>query len=125
MYGYFSYYPTFPSLSAFSNAQPFPRFAYPAVDTQIFFHSIKSFPPLMEQGSLLLKRLGDTSFAQKIMEAAQQDNKTLVEHLIRSIGLTVPVTTQYTPSSVTFNLHSHEEHHVSCCALSITLKWGR
>lgn len=124
MYGYFSYYPTFPSLSTFSNDQPFPRFTYPAVDTKIFTHSIKSFRPLMEQGSKLLARLSEPSFAQNMMEAAQQGKKAQVEHLVKSIGLTVPVTTHYTPSGVTFTLHSQTDQHIPCCTLSVSLKWG-
>lgn len=123
MYGYFSYYPTFPSLSAFSNAQPFPRFTYPAVDTKIFFQSIQSFRPLMKQGSLLLERLSDPSFAQRMMETAQQGKKAEVEHLVKSLGLSVPVTTHYTPSGVTFTLHSYADQH-PCCTLSVSLKWG-
>lgn len=125
MYGYFSYYPTFPSLSAFANAQPLPRFTYPAIDTKLFIHSVQSFHPLMEQGSRLLERLSDSSFAQKMMEAAQQDKKRQVDHLIKSIGLTVPVTTNYTPSGVTFTLHSQTNQPIPCCTLSFSLKWGQ
>lgn len=124
MYGYFSYYPTFPSLSAFADAQSLPRFTYPTIDTKIFSHSVKSFHPLMEQGKILLEKLSDPAFARKIMEAAQQGKKSQVEHLVKLIGLKIPITTHYTPSDVIFTLHMQPDPHTSCCALSIALKWG-
>ncbi len=126
MYGYFSFYPTFPALSSFSST-PFPyRVPYPAVDTKVFVHSVQIFRPLMQQGSRLLDRLSDPSFAQMIMAAAQENKKDQVDRLVKSIGLKAEITTHYTPSNVIFTLRSPENQHelFSCCALTITLRWG-
>lgn len=126
MYGYPMFGPIPPPPYAVPGT-PYPsRFAYPPVDVKIFSQSIKSFRLLMKQGSLLLDRLGDTTLARKIMEAAQQGKKAQVEQLIKSIGLKVPVTTQYTPSGVIFTLHSNisPPHPVNCCTLTISMKWG-
>jgi hypothetical protein len=127
MYGYFSYYPTFPSLSSFSTTASPPRFPYPSVDIKIFEHSVHAFGPLMEQGSKLLGRLSDPTFAHQIMNAAQEGKTAQVDQLVKSIGLRVPITTHFTPSSVMFTLHLQENQHepISCCALTVTLKWGR
>lgn len=81
----------------------------------------------MDQGSILLDRLGDEGFDIQIMKAAQQGKKAEVDTLIKSIGLKVPVTTKYTPTGVTFELSSLADQHnpFSCCTLTVHMKWGR
>lgn len=81
----------------------------------------------MDQGSILLDRLGDEGFDIKIMTAAQQGKKEEVDTLIKSIGLRVPVTTKYTPSGITFELSAHPEQNnpFSCCMLTVHMKWGK
>jgi hypothetical protein len=113
--------PTYPRY--FIN-HPLPR-VYPPVDVKIFSQSVKSFRLLMEQGSILLDRLGDAGFAQKMMAAAQQGKKVEVDHLIHSIGLKVPVNTKYTPTGVNFELTTQANQNTpfSCCSLTISLKW--
>lgn len=122
---YYPAYPTVPPYPAYVAPQPIPR-TYPPVDTKIFASSIKSFHLLMEQGSILLDRLGDEGFAHKMMMAAQQGKHVEVDHLIKSIDLKVPVTTKFTPTGVNFMLTSQTSHHVpvSCCTLTISMKWG-
>lgn len=80
----------------------------------------------MDQGSILLDRLGDPDFDVKLMSAAQKGNKAEVDILIKSIGLRVPVETKYTPTGVTFELATKPEpgSPMSCCTLSVHLKWG-
>ncbi|MDP4087376.1 MAG: hypothetical protein Q8934_22695 [Bacillota bacterium] len=128
MYGSMIYpvYPPLPSYTIFPKIQHLPRSPYPKVDTKVFQNSIKSFRYLMEQGGLLLDQLGDSSFAYKIMDAAQLGKKVQVENLIKSIGLKVPVTTKYNPSGVIFILHSQvpQQTSIDCCTLTISMRWG-
>ncbi|MDQ6595900.1 hypothetical protein [Bacillus salipaludis] len=80
----------------------------------------------MEQGSILLDRLGDPGFARKMMTVAQQGKKAEVDQLIHSIGLKVPVITKFTPSGVIFELSTQatQQAPMSCCTLSVSMKWG-
>ena len=80
----------------------------------------------MEQGSILLDRLGDSGFAHKMMTAAQQGKKADVDHLISSIRLKVPVTTKFTPTGVDFELYTQSNPNMpgSCCTLKVFMKWG-
>ena len=80
----------------------------------------------MDQGSILLDRLGDSDFDVKLMSAAQKGNNSEVDRLIKSIGLKVPVKTKYTPTGVTFELKAHTDPHapMSCCTLTVQLQWG-
>ena len=129
MYYYPFHYPSYPPVPAYPGYyinQPVHR-TYPPVDVKIFAKSVSSFRLLMEQGSILLDRLGDAGFAQKMMASAQQGKKIEVDRLIHSIGLKVPVTTKYTPTGVNFELSTHPEHGspMSCCTLTVAMKWGR
>lgn len=76
----------------------------------------------MEQGNILLHRLSNTSFAAKIMKAAQQGKQEEVNQLVKSLGLKVPVTTHYTPSGVIFTLSTTTPF--NCCTLTYSMKWG-
>jgi hypothetical protein len=104
-----------------------PPRSYPPVDIKIFESSVKSFQLLMAQGSLLLNRLGDVSFAKNIMSAAQQGNNAEVDRLIKSIGLKIPVITKFTPSGVIFVLSTQttQAHPSNCCTLTLNMKWGQ
>jgi hypothetical protein len=99
---------------------------YPQVDVNVFTKSIKSYRLLMDQGSILLDRLGDGDFDVKLMAAAQQGNQTEVDRLMKTIGLKVPVKTKYTPTGVTFELTTQpvQGSYMSCCTLTVHLKWG-
>ena len=123
------YYPAvhpLPPYPPYMASYPIPR-AYPPVDTKIFAGSVKSFRLLMEQGSILLDRLGDPSFAKKMMSAAQQGKNIEVDQMIKSIGLKVPVITKFTPSGVNFNLTTQttQQHPQNCCTLTVAMKWGQ
>jgi hypothetical protein len=99
---------------------------YPQVDVNVFSKSIKTYRLLMDQGSILLDRLGDSGFDVKLMSAAQQGNNAEVDKLIKSIGLKVPVGTKYTPTGVTFELKAHTDPNapMNCCTLTVHLQWG-
>jgi hypothetical protein len=100
---------------------------YPQVDVNVFTKSIKAYRLLMDQGSILLDRLGSGDFDVKLMTAAQQGNQTEVDRLIKTIGLKVPVRTKYTPTGVTFELTTQPDpsSYMSCCTLTVQLKWGK
>ncbi|MDP4083307.1 MAG: hypothetical protein Q8934_01685 [Bacillota bacterium] len=102
------------------------RSPYPKVDTKILKSSVKSFRDLMRQGDVLLDHLEDSIFAYKIMDAAQKGNRHQVESLVKSIGLKVPFTVQYNPTSVIFTLYSKATPYTpdSCCNLTISMRWG-
>ncbi|WP_413303185.1 hypothetical protein AA0X95_25570 [Bacillus sp. 1P10SD] len=122
---HYSVYPPFPAYYTYTVNPSYPR-SYPPVDTKIFVKSVKSFRLLMEQGSILLDRLSDPGFDYKIMSAAQQGKHSEVDAMIKSIGLKVPVITQFTPSGINFILttHADQAHPTSCCTLSVAMKWG-
>ena len=113
------HYPIHPSYPVY------PR-TYPSVDVKMFESSVQSFRLLMVQGNRLLNRLGDPRFAAKLMTAAQQGKQAEVDQLIKSIGLNIPVITRYTPSGVIFELPTPatQQNPISCCTLSIAMKWG-
>ncbi|WP_435559971.1 hypothetical protein [Neobacillus sp. LXY-4] len=125
MYNYPYNHPTVPGYFHGYYHYPYPR-TYPPVDTKTFSSSVQKFRILMEQGSILLAKLGEASFETKMMTAAQQGKQAEVEKLIKSIGLRVPVTTQYTPSAIKFTLQTPPEpnNFNSCCSLTVSLKWG-
>ena len=128
MYYYHYPYPPHPQqpvYPTYTYYHPIPR-QYPQVDVNVFTKSIKTYRLLMDQGSILLDRLGDSDFDVKLMSAAQKGNNSEVDRLIKSIGLKVPVTTKYTPTGVTFELKAHTDPHVpmNCCTLKVQLQWG-
>jgi hypothetical protein len=128
MYYYPYQYPIYPQMTVYPPQmvlQQYPR-SYPPVNVKKFEGSVKSFRLLMEQGSILLDRLGNTTFAQKVMSAAQQGKNADVDHLIRTIGLKVPVITKFTPTGVNFELItlSNPNDPESCCTLKVSMKWG-
>ncbi|MBV7508363.1 hypothetical protein KW850_24400 [Bacillus sp. sid0103] len=128
MYYYPYQYPIYTPLPAYPPQfvlQSYPR-SYPPVDVKIFEDSVKSFRFLMDQGRILLDRLGNIEFAKKVMSSAQQGKKADVDQLIKTIGLKVPVVTNFTPSGVNFELISqtNPQHPEGCCTLKVAMKWG-
>ena len=129
MYYYHYPYPTNPQIPVYPNH--YPNYhqqyrQYPQVDVNVFKKSIKTYRLLMDQGSILLDRLGDADFDVKIMSAAQQGNQAEVDRLLKTIGLKVPVKTKYTPTGVSFELKAHTDPNAptNCCTLSVHLQWG-
>jgi hypothetical protein len=116
---YYHPYPFYPPIQQFYRH-------YPQVDVKIFSSSVKSFRLLMQQGSHLLDRLDNPVFARQVMAAAQAGKTAEVDRLIKSIGLRIPVATRFTPSGVIFVLSTLPSGQtlVSCCTLTVSLKWG-
>lgn len=128
MYQHPLHYPAYPPIYYYPPYMlnyPIPR-TYPPVDTKILASSVKSFRLLMAQGDILLDKLGDLAFAQKLMTAAQKGNNAEVDNMIKSIGLKVPVITKFTPTGVNFILstHSSQNQPLNCCTLTFALRWG-
>jgi hypothetical protein len=125
MYYYHYPYPPHPVYTSYNYYQPMPR-QYPQVDVNVFKKSIKTYRLLMDEGSLLLDKLGDPGFDVKLMTAAQMGNNSEVDILMKSIGLKVPVKTKYTPTGVIFELKAHADPNapMNCCTLTVQLQWG-
>ncbi|WHY01529.1 hypothetical protein [Neobacillus sp. DY30] len=128
MYYYHYPYPLYPQQPAYPGYHyhyPITR-QYPPVDVNVFTKSIKSYRLLLSQGSILLNRLDDKDFDVKLMTAAQQGNQAEVDRLMKTIGLKVPVKTTFTPTGVNFELKTQPDpsSQMTCCTLTVNLKWG-
>ncbi|MGE1198466.1 hypothetical protein ACQJ18_27680 [Priestia megaterium] len=119
MYSYQYYYPY---LQPQMNRQPPPP-QYPSVDTAIFGHSVSSLQKLALESSTLLKMFADPSFSHSLMTAAQAGNKMKVDSLIKSIGISTPVTVEYNPDGILLTMHAQAQGS-QCCTLTMFLKWG-
>ncbi|MCR8867297.1 hypothetical protein NQ109_30775 [Priestia megaterium] len=114
MYYYQYYYPY---------RQPPPP-QYPPIDTAIFGHSVSSLQKLALESSTLLKMFADPSFSHSLMTAAQAGNKMKVDSLIKSIGISTPVTVEYNPDGILLTMHAQAQAQGSqCCTLTMFLKW--
>ncbi|WP_026692314.1 hypothetical protein [Peribacillus kribbensis] len=107
---------------------PYPQFPvhrqYPAVDVSTFGYSVTAFQKTVNEASNILKRFADPHFASSLMAAAQAGNQTEVDRLIKSIGVSTPVTAKYTPSGILLTIHA-EAQGTQCCTLTMYLKWGK
>ncbi|NEW07953.1 hypothetical protein GK047_18295 [Paenibacillus sp. SYP-B3998] len=97
--------------------------AYPHVDTKILMSSVDAFQRLMNDASLLLKKLADPQIASQLMTAAQTGNQKEVDRIVSSFGCESAVATSFTPSSVKFSIDPLAQG-IPCCDLSMSLKWG-
>ncbi|MED4295979.1 hypothetical protein P4678_15120 [Priestia megaterium] len=119
MYYHQYYYPYFqPQI----NRQPHQQ-QYPPVDTAIFGHSVSAFQKLALESSTLIKMFADPSFSHSLMKAAQAGNQMKVDSLIKSIGVSTPVTAKYNPDGILLTMHAQAQGS-ECCTLSMFLKWG-
>ena len=119
MYFYQYYYPY---LQSQMNRQP-PQQQYPPIDTAIFGHSVSSLQKLALESSTLLKMFADPSFSHSLMTAAQAGNKKKVDSLIKSIGISTPVTVKYNPDGILLIIPAQNQGS-QCCTLTMFLKWG-
>ncbi|OCA85787.1 hypothetical protein A8F94_13010 [Bacillus sp. FJAT-27225] len=107
---------------------PYPHYPayrqYPSVNISMFEQSVVQFQKAVAAASTLLKKFSDRQFAKQLMTAAQSGNQNEVNRLIKSIGITLPMTIQYTPSGLILTIHAQGEN-LQCCDLSMILKWGR
>ncbi|MVP01319.1 hypothetical protein [Paenibacillus lutrae] len=120
-------YPPWPYAAgypAYGYGNPVPERKYPTVNTSTLSQSILAFRKLMADGSQVLARLADKSFAHQVMSAAQAGNKLEVDRLMKSIGVSSIITTRYTPSSIILEIDPDIEG-TPCCNLTMALKWGQ
>lgn len=98
---------------------PTNRSPFPIVNTKKLKTSANRIKVIMQQAQLLTDRIDESEqFAHDLMNAAQQSNKTEVEKLITSTGITIKFETTYTPDG--FRITFTES---SCCKLTLILGW--
>lgn len=96
---------------------------YPPVDISTFEKSVEAFQKTtFADARTILNKLSEREFAYKLMSLAQQGKQQEVDRLIKTIGTTAPVTTQYTPDGVRLTIHAQAQG-VHCCTLSMFLRW--
>lgn len=92
---------------------------FPPVNTHKFKTSAKEIQNIMQQAHLLVDKISvSEKFAHDLINAAQLSNKTEVDRLISSTGITITFDTKYTPDSIRINLTEN-----GCCGLTVILNW--
>lgn len=130
-YPYFvypNYYPTWVMANQSTTQQPSKYLAmpdptnrspFPSINTVKLKTSAKRIKVIMQQAQLLTDKIDESEqFAHDLMNAAQQSNKTEVEKLIASTGITIKFETTYTPDG--FRIIFTDS---GCCKLSLILGW--
>lgn len=126
---YPTYYPTLAIVNPPAHHQPAKYLAmptnpintspFPAVNTNKLKISIKRVKGIMQQVQLLTDKIDESEqFAHNLMDAAQKSNKSEVERLITSTGITTKFETNYTPDNIRIVFTDSE-----CCKLSLVLSW--
>ncbi|MCG7334461.1 hypothetical protein MHZ95_04090 [Sporosarcina sp. ACRSM] len=96
---------------------------YPPVDTRKFNESAKKYQVLTKQISLFFDKVATSpQFANELMEAAQLSNSLKVEEMIRSVGITVKIKSQFTPTGMIIEVDNGETEG-NCCRLRVVLPW--
>lgn len=73
----------------------------------------------MQQARLLTDKIdGSEQFAHNLMNAAQLSNKTEVDKLIASTGISIKFDTKYTPDNLRVLFIEN-----GCCGLTLILNW--
>ncbi len=97
-----------------TNTNPFP-----SVNTNKLKISAQRVKGIMQQAQLLTDKIdGSEQFAHDLMDAAQKSNKSEVEKLIISTGITMKFETNYTPDNIRIVFTDSE-----CCKLTLVLSW--
>lgn len=98
---------------------PMNRSPFPIVNTKKLKTSANRIKVIMQQAQLLTDKIDESEqFAHDLMNAAQQSNKTEVEKLIASAGITIKFETTYTPDGLRITFTES-----SCCKLTLILGW--
>ena len=96
---------------------------YPQVDTGQLEDSVTRFQKLIKEAELLINRLANSrEFSTQLMSAAQKSDKNKVIQLIREAGVSIHVTTTFTPTGIRIILDNSEVEG-GCCDLMIALRW--
>ncbi|WP_432361270.1 hypothetical protein [Sporosarcina sp. UB5] len=97
--------------------------AYPPVDTRKFNNSAKRFKEVMNQANRFIDTLnGSNDFARRFMDAAQRSDQQEVERLVRSTGVTIKFTLNYTPSGIRIDFNNKDAQNL-CCTMRMELSW--
>jgi hypothetical protein len=100
-----------------------PQRQFPPVNIHKLDISVHKFQTLMRQADLLVNKLADDpEFTKELMSAAQQSNKSRVNELILSTGITLRVKTTFTPTGIKIII-DNSGMEGDCCDLLIGLKW--
>ncbi|HBT71677.1 MAG TPA: hypothetical protein DEB37_05215 [Lysinibacillus sp.] len=103
-----------PQHLAMPNTTPFPP-----VDTHNLKMSATRIKAIMQQAQLLTDKIDSSQqFAHDLMNAAQLSNKTEVDKLITSTGITMKFDANYTPDNFRIRLMDN-----GCCGITINLSW--
>jgi len=119
------HYPTSPSVHQLA-VRPIPQHLampttnpFPPVDTHKLKISATRIKAMMQQAQLLTDKIDSSQqFAHDLMNAAQLSNKTEVDRLITSTGITMKFEANYTPDSFRIRLIDHD-----CCGVTLNLNW--
>jgi len=131
-YPYFvypNYYPTWAMANQPATLQPsrhlvMPtnstnRSPFPTINITKLKSSAKRIKAIMQQVQLLTDKIDESEqFAHDLMDAAQLSNKTEVERLITSTGITIKFETNYTPDGIRIVFTDSD-----CCKLTVNLNW--
>ncbi|WP_054768281.1 hypothetical protein [Lysinibacillus parviboronicapiens] len=131
-YPYFVYANHYPSwvMPNYPTPSPFPRHLamptnpannspFPPVDTHKLVASAKRVQTIIRQAQLLTDKINESQqFAHNLMNAAQLSNKTEVDKLIASTGITIKFDTKYTPDNLRVLFTESD-----CCGLTLNLHW--
>lgn len=125
-YGFNSRHQAFIPVNPGYIAMPTPQNAgspFPPVDTRKLNESAKRFKEVMNQANLFIGALtASDDFARRLMDSAQRSDKKEVERLVRSTGVTIKFTLEYTPSGIRIEF-SNSDAQSGCCTLRMALSW--
>ncbi|NQD65455.1 hypothetical protein HP456_05920 [Bacillus haikouensis] len=109
------------------NYQLYPSFHYrnnfPQVETKTFMASADKTLTLMESAHLVLMKIkNDTSFANQLMNLAQQSNTPEVLQLIRRTGVKVVPAVSFNPDGIHM-VFDEKLGEVDCCHIIVNVRW--
>ncbi|RKQ37289.1 hypothetical protein [Oceanobacillus halophilus] len=117
---YYYYYPMY-----YPNYYPnyIPVRQYPPVNPDLFHQSANEMRMLMNDASIVLDRLADsTEFDEAVMSAAQESNKEEVKRLIQSTGISSNVDISFNPDNIRMVFNSKVDDS-DCCRLEVSIRW--
>jgi hypothetical protein len=96
---------------------------FPDVDPTLFNESAIEMQKLMNDASIVLKKIAESKeFAKKVMSAAQESHLEEVDRLIQSTGIKSKVETSFNPDGINMKFSSMVGQ-TDCCKLTVALLW--
>ncbi len=100
----------------------YPFLRYPPVEVTRFQRSAHTSCQLMSEAQILLEKVQrDTNFAHELKDAAQKNDHSHLEMLIRSAGVTSSFHTAFTPDAIRIDLTAGNED--NCSEVTVKLCW--